>query len=151
MTEPIIETFEEINDSQELATVPAQSIANPDNYFCSKPVQTFEDALDLAEALSNSDALDDMIGETVHLHDYVLQAVQLADKATGEVRNATRIVLMCDEGNYGCASKGIETALRNLVTAMKNFPAPWNPPIAIKFIKEQGASGFKYTTFKYVR
>lgn len=148
MTEPIIEQFEEVTD---LAPAQPRTIANPDNYYCSMPTETMDDALSLAQALSNADNLEDQVGKTVHLENYVIQPVTLTDRATGEVRDANRIVLMCEEGNFGCASTGIETALRNLVTAMKRFPAPWKPGLAIKIEKQQGTNGYKFTTFSIVR
>lgn len=149
MTQPIVESFEEITDLAPVEEQPS-GIARPAEYFCSMQPTTREEALDLAKALSNAESLDDHIGEVYHMENYVLQPVQLADPATGEVRNATRIVLMCEEGNFGTASVGVETSMRNLVTAMGKFQAPWNPGIAFRAVKVQGNKGYKFTSLEWL-
>ena len=150
MSEAIIEEYSEV--STELAPAAPQTITasnNEQGYFCSMPTKTREDALELARALTNAEELEGMIGRTLHLHDYVLQPVTVTDQRTGEIRNCTRIVLMCDEGNFGTISTGVETSMRNLCTAMKNFPAPWNPPIEVVPTKQQGKNGFKFTQLDF--
>lgn len=149
MTDPIIENFTEITDEPTAITAHSHSTSNAGSYICSMLIDTREDALALAHALSNTDDLSDQIGKTLHMHNYVIQAVTIADPETGEMREANRIVLMCDEGNFGTVSAGVETSMRNLVTAMKNFPAPWDPPIAFIPMKRQGRNGYKFTTLDF--
>lgn len=147
MTEAIVEEF---NNEIVPAQPQTMTVSNSnEGYFCSAPTETLEDALELARALSNADQLDDVMGQTLHLHDYVLQSVTVTDQATGELRDCTRIVLMCDEGNFGTISTGVETSMRNLVTALKKFPAPWNPSIEIKPVKVQGKNGYKFTSLEF--
>lgn len=149
MTDAIIENFEEVTA---LAPQPPAEIVPMDNatsYYCSMPVTTRDEALQLASALSNADSLADKIKEVLHMHDYVVQSCQVTDRATGEVRNAKRIILMCEEGNFATISSGVETSMRNITDALKAFPAPWDPPIAVRPMKKKGAS-FEFTTLELV-
>lgn len=150
MTQPIVETFEEVTDLAPVDNNQPSGIASPADYYCSMPVETREEAMALAKALSNAESLDDHIGEVYHLENYVIQPVRLTDRETGEVRDANRIVLMCEEGNFGTASTGVETSMRNIVTAMKKFPAPWTPGIAFKAVKIQGTNGYKFTSLEWL-
>lgn len=144
---------EDYNEATELAVAPeaAAPVTAGEDYVCTMKIETQEQALDLFEALSNADALDDHIGEVIHVHDYVVQNVQMVDAETGELTARHRIVLMCDEGNFGTVSTGVETAMRNLTVALAKFPAPWNPPIALKPVKQQGNKGYKFTSLERVR
>lgn len=149
MSEAIIENFTEITEEPTAIAAQPQPISNAGSYICSMPTNTRDDALALARALSNTDDLSDQIGQVLHMHNYVIQAVTITDPETGELRGANRIVLMCEEGNFGTVSAGVETSMRNLVTAMKDFPAPWDPPVAFTPVKRQGRNGYKFTTLDF--
>ena len=149
MPNEIIASFEEVRDENAaLAPTPA---ANPMAYFSTFEPETMEEAINLAAALSDAEALEDQIGNVIGIHDYVVQPIEVVNEKTGVIESANRIVLMCDEGNFACVSSGVETSMRNLTTALKNFPAPWNPSVKVKPVKKQGKNGFKFTSLEFVR
>lgn len=118
--------------------------------FCSIHAETQADRLDIFEAVSNSAPLDDVVGKTVTVENVIIQPVEMADPATGEVSMRNRIVLITPEGNaYGCTSTGVETSLKNLF-AIVGVP-PWNPAITFDVVKKPGRNGYKFTSLQYHR
>lgn len=149
MTNAIVPQFSEvISEDAQLAAAPK---SNPMAYFTTLNPQTMDEAIDLAAALSDADALEDQIGNVISIHDYVIQPVEMVNEKTGEVETANRIVLVCDEGNFACVSTGVETSMRNLTTALAAFPFPWTPSVKVKPVKKQGKNGYKFTSLEFVR
>lgn len=144
----VIESFEEVT---ELAAPVRTSLAttDTDTYFCSMPVTSRQEALQLADALSNTEPLSDHMGEELHMHNYIVQACEVNDRETGEIRAAKRIILMCDEGNFGTISSGVENSMRNITDAMKMYPAPWDEPIAFKAVTK-GKKPREFTSLELV-
>lgn len=114
-------------------------------FYCSMHAETQEDRLAIYDAVSNSASIEDAIGKELVVTDVVVQPVEVANPATGELRDANRIVLICDDGAaYGCTSTGVETSLKNLF-GIVGMP-PWNPGLRLVPIKQQGRNGYKFTS-----
>ena len=108
---------------------------------------TREQMLDLYDAVSDSESLEDMVNQTISVQDVILQPVEMADERTGEVQRRNRIVLVTPDGKaYGCVSSGIETSMRNLF-AIVGMP-PWTPAIDFTVVKKTGRNGYKFMSLK---
>ena len=115
--------------------------------YCSIHAETQEDRLDIYEAVSNSEPLDDMAGKTVEVENVIIQPVEVVDNATGEMIERNRIVLITPEGKaFGTISTGVETSMKNLF-GIVGCP-PWNPSIKFDVVKKQGRNGYKFTTLQ---
>lgn len=134
-------------DNTELATITSDAPDFSRGMYCSIHADTQEDRLDIYEAVSNSESLDDMVGKVVEVENVIIQPVEMTDNATGEVTLRNRIVLITPDGEaYGCTSTGVETSMRNLF-AIVGCP-PWTPAIAFEVVKKQGRNGYKFTTLQ---
>lgn len=131
--------------TNELATTDQNATPITTGFYCSMQADTQADRLAIYDAVSNSGSLDDMVGKAIAITDVVIQPVEMTDHATGEVHDANRIVLICEDGKaYGCTSSGVETSIKNLF-GIVGMP-PWNPAIKMVPTKQQGRNGYKFTT-----
>ena len=127
--------------------MPTEQNVTPINtgIYCSMQAETQADRLAIYDAVSNSESLDDMVGKVIAITDVVIQPVEMTDNSTGEVRDMSRIVLICEDGKaYGCTSTGVETSVKNLF-GIVGMP-PWSPAIKMEPTKQQGRNGYKFTT-----
>lgn len=131
--------------TNEIATTDQNATPINAGFYCSMQAETQADRLAIYDAVSNSESLDGMVGKVIAITDAVIQPVEMADNATGEVRTINRIVLICEDGKaYGCTSSGVETSIKNLF-GIVGMP-PWNPAIKMVPMKQQGRNGYKFTT-----
>ena len=115
--------------------------------YSSIQAETQADRLDIYDAVSNSEPLDDIVGSYLEVEHVIIQPVEMCDSATGEVRVRNRIVLITPDGKaYGCSSRGVETSIKNLFSIV-GCP-PWNPAIALDVVKKQGRNGYKFTSLQ---
>lgn len=134
-------------ENTELATINNETPDFSRGMFCSIHAETQADRLDIYEAVSNSQPLDDMVGKVVVVENVIIQPVEMTNNATGEQTMRNRIVLITPDGDaYGCTSTGVETSMRNLF-AIVGCP-PWNPAIAFDVVKKQGRNGYKFTSLQ---
>jgi len=119
------------------------------NFYCSMQGDSQEERLQIYKAFNNSKPLEDMIDKTIQIQHVIIQPVQVNDMATGQPKDANRIVLIDPKGNaYGCTSSGVETSIRNLFGIVG--PAPWNPPLKVKPVKSKGRKGYNFTSLEIV-
>lgn len=117
------------------------------NLFSSFKAETREERLAVFKAVSETEALDDHIGETIMVRDMIIQPVELKDD-NGEVRIASRIIIIDDQGTaYGCVSSGVETSVRNLFVTVGE--PTYEPPLPLRAVKKAGRHGFKFTSLEY--
>lgn len=120
------------------------------NVWSSIHAESMEEKLDLYDAVSDSESLDDHVNEVISVQDVVIQPVEMVDDKTGEVVHRNRIVLVTPAGEaFGCVSSGVETSLRNLF-AIVGMP-PWTPSIDFKVVKKKGRNGYNFTSLKRVK
>lgn len=135
-------------ENTELATITNDAPDFSRGMYCSIHAETQADRLDIYEAVSNSQPLDDMVGKVVMVENVIIQPVEMTDNATGERSVRNRIVLITPDGEaYGCTSTGVETSMRNLF-AIVGCP-PWTPAIAFDVVKKQGRNGYKFTSLQH--
>ena len=127
-----------------------QALNNPDSGFYSSITSTdFASRLKVASALTTSKALDDHLGQTIKLVNFIVQPVDLADD-NGTVETAPRVVLIDAEGNaFHATSVGLLSSLKNIVSAL-GAPETWEHPIGISVARQKGNNGYSFFTIKFV-
>ena len=82
-------------------------------------------------ALADADDLRDHLDETIYLTNYVAQAVEVNDAATGEVTEAVRVILIDKDGNnYSAVSNELRRGL-SMLAGIYGPPAMWAEPKAV--------------------
>lgn len=107
---------------------------------------TFADKLSIIKAMTNAENLRDNLNKSIALVNWTAQDVALTDEKSGEVTDATRLVLMTADGKaYACVSDGIAKSLQ-VILAVAGHPSTWNEPIKVKAMEEQGKGMNRYLT-----
>lgn len=130
---------------QEISTI---DTSNPiGGMYSSMKSETREDRLDLFEAVTNAEALEDHINERIDVQDVTIQPVEFADSLTGELKMQNRITLITPEKDaFACTSLGVETSLKQLFGIVGE--PPWIPAIPLKAVKQQGNGKYKFTSLQ---
>lgn len=82
-------------------------------------------------ALADAEDLRDHLDEVIYLTNYVAQAVELNDAATGEVTEAVRVILIDKDGNnYSAVSNELRRGL-SMLAGIYGPPAMWTEPKAV--------------------
>lgn len=138
---------ESVNDlSAELANLDGGGKAG---IFSTIKLDNFADRIKVLAALSNSTAIADELGATIPVTNVLVQAVDMADEQTGEVRSVPRVVLIDDKGAAHHAISGpLYRDVKNLL-AIAGEPQHWGAPVKVKVLQE-GTGTRKYFTLKYV-
>jgi hypothetical protein len=119
-------------------------------FYSSVKTDSFEDKLAIVRAMAGSEALDNNLGKEIALVNFIIQPVDIANRLTGEVNTAPRIVLMDANGTaYHATSIGILSSLRNIMSVLGE-PATWPAPVNVKIIKQKGNNGFSFFTIQFV-
>lgn len=107
--------------------------------YCSLQAETDAERGKLLAALTGRlPKLDTVINQHIAIKNVVVQPVELVSKASGEVIQATRIVLILADGTMlGCVSEGIRTSLAAIFQLWG--PPPWTDPL--KFTVKQTDTG----------
>lgn len=108
----------------------------PMHYYVSFALDTNENRAMLVNALgAGCQRVKDHVNETINLRDFILQDVEVVDQNSGEVSQATRIILI-DENKtaYACTSIGVKNAIKALVMAYGE-PATWKEAIPVKVVQ----------------
>lgn len=117
-------------------------------FYSSIPARTPRERMALLKKVTEATKVDDAIGTTINLANFVVQAVQLTDEKTGEVSEALRITLLDEDDNaFVATSKGIANQLKLLLQVMGE-PSTWTEPVPVTFAQE-GSGARKYFTLKY--
>lgn len=133
--------------TNELSIVEEESNPLGLGVYCSIHAETQEDRLDVYEAVSDSESLDEYVGKVINVEHVIIQPVEMENHKTGEMEMRNRIVLIDDKGKaYGCTSTGVETSMKNLFGIVGR--PPWTPAIPFEVVKKQGRNGYKFTSLK---
>lgn len=103
----------------------------------------------VAAAVSNSVGLSDELGKTIPVVHYIVQAVEMTDETTGEVREVPRVVFLDAEGKSHHAISGPLYRDLKTMAAIIGDPNEWTEPVNIK-ITEDGPKGRRYFKLQYV-
>jgi hypothetical protein len=118
--------------------------------YSSIKADSFESRLAIASAMTTSLPLDENLGKTIDLTNFIVQPVDLVNQETGETNTAPRIVLI-DKDNvaYHATSIGILSSLRNMISVLGE-PASWPAPVSVQIVKQKGRNGYSFFTVKFV-
>lgn len=152
-----IDDIEEVEEATEVGAGSTDVVAiiaglnNPQlGFYSSVKSDNFEDKLAIARAMSSSDAIDNNLGKTIALVNFIIQPVDIANRLTGEINTAPRIILIAQDGTaFHATSIGILSSLRNIMTVLGE-PATWPAPINVQIVKQKGNNGFNFFTIQFV-
>lgn len=99
-------------------------------FFCSVPPThpQYTEML-LKASFSNDGNLADMVGQEIDVRHIFGVRVDLVNERTGEQEEATRTVLITDDGKaYGCTSKGVAKSVA-LILQSKGNPDQWKESV----------------------
>lgn len=121
-------------------------IQQPGDYWCSFPIATIQDKAKLQKALVTQDVkIDEVAGMSWQTVDLVAQRIQLMSEEDGELKDATRLVLIDDKGKMvSTVSEGAVTSMRAIIATFGR--PPWQPPLKLVFDRKKTRKGF----FTYV-
>ena len=95
-------------------------------------------------ALANAEPVADHLNETINLVHFVGQAVTVTDPSSGEVTDATRVVLIdADGNNYAAVSNELIRSLSTLV-AIYGPADTWQAPVPVKVVEQRSKRGFRF-------
>lgn len=136
-----LQEHEELSIGEELKTVNSAivSFKTMDDSFESKAT--------IYNALNDTDfSLRDYIGKVIEVVNIVAQDVNMTDKQTGELKRATRCVLIDKDGaSYGTISSGIKQAIIQICGTV-GMPDTWEFPIPLKVLEKTSSNGFRFLT-----
>lgn len=107
----------------------------------------FQRAKNQLAATSSSLPLDDNLGTTILLDNWVLTPIEVADPTTGELNKSVRVTLV-DSTNgksYHGTGMPLVNALKSIVSALGGkLPAEWPEPLPVKVVKGTSRKGYKF-------
>ena len=145
MAEAVIPTTGEIVSTEDVQNAVASIIAGMNagnkSIYSTLDTDDWESKTLVFSALTNSEAVDDNLGKTIQLRNFVAQSVDIIDSATNQEITVPRVVLIDADGNaYHCISGPILLSLRNLVDIFGQ-PKTWPQPVPVTITKEKGKRG----------
>lgn len=97
-------------------------------------------------AVNDAEPLSDHLGEPLKVVDIVAHNVEVANEESGEIGEATRIVLITEDGQaLASVSLGIQGAVRNIL-AFLGEPSTWDGAVTLVPMEKKGRRGFRYMT-----
>jgi len=143
-----------MTESTELAvsgTVLSNEIANMSKgqlgLFSTITGDSFDAKVSLLNALSNSEPISENLRSTIHLANVVVEAVDMVDEQTAELKAQPRIVLIDANGNAFHAISGPAYRDVKRLLAVMGHPQTWQNPLPIHVVQE-GQGTRKYFTVK---
>lgn len=107
----------------------------------------FDTKLTVIDAITNSVAIDDNLGKTINLQNFVIQRITMENEQTGRPEEVPRMILIDADGTaYHAISKGIFSAIENFVGILGE-PAKWAKPVVVHAVKLPAKRG-KVLTLK---
>lgn len=95
-------------------------------------------------AVNDAEPLSDHLGEILDVVDIVAHKVEVANEETGEIDEATRVVLLTADGKaLASVSVGIQGAVRNIL-AFLGEPSTWDGAVKLVPVERKGRRGFRY-------
>lgn len=95
-------------------------------------------------AVNDAEPLSDHLGETLDVVDIVAHKVEVANEESGEIGEATRVVLLTADGKaLASVSVGIQGAVRNIL-AFLGEPSTWDGAVKLIPVERKGRRGFRY-------
>jgi hypothetical protein len=109
--------------------------------------EDFGTKLQVIEAMTNAEPLDNHMGKVINLRNVVIQSVTISDQQTGVTTDAPRIVLVDESGAaYSAVSGGIFSSLKNFFAVLgtcDQWPAAL--PVVASRVKSKNNAGSFFT------
>lgn len=117
-------------------------------FYSSLALTTQEEKLSFLSLVTNSNPLQDKLGEEIAIKDVVIQTAQFVDEETSEVTEGLRTVIIDADGNaWHASSKGIALALRQAFNVLGE-PQTWKDPLTAK-VKQVPKGKFRVLTLVF--
>ena len=95
-------------------------------------------------AVNDAEPLSDHLGEILDVVDIVAHKVEVANEESGEIGEATRVVLLTsDDRALASVSVGIQVAVRNIL-AFLGAPSTWDGAVKLIPVERKGRRGYRY-------
>lgn len=143
-----------------VTTNESELVANNAAYFAEPARGQVSTSLDMSteagqdtvfDALTNAEPLADHLEEPIALKDIVFQGVELTSSETGEIVEATRTILIAEDGKgYATVSGTVIADLRTLVS-IKGAPNTWAAPQNIMLKEVKSKSGRRFYKIERVK
>ena len=114
-------------------------------FYSSLKGDDFATKVATVEAMTNSVPIKENLNRTVKVKNVIVQSVPMADRATGEVRDQPRIILLDEDGTaYHAISGGLWRSVQNIINIVGE-PSTWPAPLPIHIVSVKGGQGDFYT------
>jgi len=108
-----------------------------------------ESRLTVLDAVMGSLPIAEHLGKTISLANVIVQPVEMADEATGELNTQPRVILIDTDGTaYHAITKVLFRDIQNVI-AIVGEPHEWSNPMQVQVVKE-GNGARKFFTLKRV-
>lgn len=110
----------------------------------------FDSKLEVLNAMTDSQKIDDVLGQTIMVRNIIIQAIEMTDEETGEIKPQPRVVIIDEDG---AAYAGISAPLYRDVKNWMNVlgqPSEWEGALPVKVTKE-GTGNRRYFKASIVR
>ncbi len=105
----------------------------------------FAAKMKVLNATTASLPLAEILNKPIELVDIVVQVIEMADEASGEVRDVPRTILIAKDGTaYHAISNGVFRAVENILGILGK-PHTWPAPVKIK-VQREGTGNRQYFT-----
>ena len=132
--------------STDITTTNFQSTLDTAGVFTTVKGDDIEAKKTVFSAVNDAEPLSDHLGEPLKVVDIVAHKVEVANEESGEIDDATRIVLITEDGQaLASVSLGIQGAVRNIL-AFLGEPSTWDGAVTLVPMEKKGRRGFRYMT-----
>lgn len=104
---------------------------------------TMDGKMALYNAMQTADKVDEHLNEPLHVTNVLAQAIEVANKETGEIDSSTRVVVHAEEGDFAASSPTLAHAFGNLF-AIFGTPDKWAAPLVLKIVEKKSRRGYKF-------
>lgn len=110
---------------------------------------TMDGKMALYNAMQTVDKVDEHLNEPLHVTNVLAQAIEVANKETGEIDSSIRVVIHSEEGDFAAASPTLAHAFGNLF-AIFGTPDKWAAPLVLKIVEKKSRRGYKFFDIELV-
>lgn len=142
-----------VENTGDIASFTIDDLTNVNaSFFCSiEDDGTRESKVKIYNALNTQgEQLSDHINEELKIVDVSAHTINVVDKATGELSQTLRTVLIAEDGTtYQAVSGGVISSLQKIF-AIVGFPTWKDEPVILKPINVKTNNGYKVLTLELV-
>jgi hypothetical protein len=121
-----------------------------DVFYCSIPNDgSRETAIKIYNAMNNTTGKIVDLKAPIIVTDIIAHNIQLVDEETGEMNDATRCVLITEDGQgYECVAGGVVSSIKKIVGIVGR--APWTPGIKMMPREVRTRKGYRTLTIELI-